>query len=457
MISDSIPSSFRDPSGFVFKKDFEVYRQINKSYAGQYDHLMESGLYQKLINKNLLIPHHETKVVNDNNIYKIIKPSQIEFISYPYEWSFSQLKDAALLTLEIQRTSLEFGMTLKDANAFNIQFHKGKPVLIDTLSFEYYVEGKPWLAYAEFCRYFLAPLALMTYKDVRLNKLLQVFLDGIPLDLTTKLLPLRSFLNSGLLLHIYVHSWSYRTYKDRAIEEFSKKRFNIRSFKGLIHSLKQSIENLKWNSKKKENDWSNYYESSAVNPEYLEHKKSLLLEYVREINPKYIWDLGSNIGSISRLIPEAFIVSIDNDPDCVEKNYRDAKKNQEINILPLIIDINNPSPAIGWKNKERLSFLEREKPEMIFALGILHHLVVSNNLTFAHVASLFKGICNYLIIEFIPKEDNNFQRLIRNKIDILYEYSQENFERTFKTEFEIINFAKIHKSERVLYLMKAIN
>ena len=192
--NEKIAGSFRDPSGFLFHLNGLIYRQINIEYKKNYIHLMKSGLYEALMDTKLLIPHEEVNIgsLASDNAYKIIKPEQVLFISYPYEWCFSQLKDAALTTLKIQKKSLNFGMSLKDCSAYNIQFRKGKPILIDTLSFEEYREGKPWIAYRQFCQHFLAPLALMSYKDIRLNQLLRIYIDGIPLDLAIHLLPFRT-------------------------------------------------------------------------------------------------------------------------------------------------------------------------------------------------------------------------------------------------------------------------
>src|SRR3989304_1425564 len=184
-------SSFRDNSGFIFYDQGEIFRAVSYSYKNNYDHLIKSGLYNYLVEEKLLIPHSDVKVSSDNSdaaIYKVIRPVKIDFISYPYEWCFSQIKDAALTTIKIQRAALKYEMTLKDSSAYNIQFYRGKPILIDTLSFEIYNEGEPWQAYNQFCKNFLAPLALAVYCDVRLNLLLKNFIDGIPLNLAKKIL-----------------------------------------------------------------------------------------------------------------------------------------------------------------------------------------------------------------------------------------------------------------------------
>jgi hypothetical protein len=203
-----VGASFRDPSGFLFTRQGVLYRQVNQEYRTHYDLLMSSGLYTRLVGMGLLIPHDEVAEQPQESevAYRVIRPEPLEFVSYPYEWSFSQLKDAALATLAIQKQSLEAGMVLKDASMYNIQFFHGKPVLIDTLSFETYREGDPWVAYRQFCQHFLAPLALMAHTDVRLSQLLRVYIDGIPLDLAARLLPRRTRYGLGLATHIHLHA-----------------------------------------------------------------------------------------------------------------------------------------------------------------------------------------------------------------------------------------------------------
>ncbi len=213
-------SSFRDPSGFLFRRNEVLYRQVNHFYKEDYDCLMESGLYNALLEAELLIPHEEVDVepIHPDKSYKVIKPELIRFISYPYEWTFSQLKNAALTTLEIQKIALKFGMTLKDSTAYNIQFKNGKPILIDSLSFEKYQEGQIWKPYRQFCQHFFAPLSLMSHRDIRLNQLLRIYLDGIPLDLASKLLPLKTRTMFSMLAHIHAHAKSQKHYEGKKIK-----------------------------------------------------------------------------------------------------------------------------------------------------------------------------------------------------------------------------------------------
>jgi len=242
---NKVPASFRDPSGFVFRSKSVFYRQINKSYAKEYDHFVKSGLFKKLINKKMLLDHKEVKnIKTDNLAYKTILPIQIPFWSYPYEWSFSQLKDAAVLTLEIQNIALAHKMILKDASAYNIQFMQGHPILIDTLSFDFYKEGEPWVAYRQFCQHFLAPLALMSYVDLRFGKLSQIYLDGIPLDLAARLLPQKTKLSLGLGVHLHLHARYQKKFANQGAVNINR-RFNKNQLLGILSSLKKLILSLK--------------------------------------------------------------------------------------------------------------------------------------------------------------------------------------------------------------------
>ena len=243
-LKQRILSSFRDPDGFLFAAGNILYRQVNLAYRNHYDRLMGSGLFQELGKKDLLISHTETDMARkfSHDAYKIIRPEVVPFISYPYEWCFDQLKDAALATLQIQKCALDFGMTLKDASAYNIQFFHGKPKLIDTLSFEIYKEGSPWIAYRQFCQHFLAPLALMSYRDVRLSQLMRIYIDGIPLDLASSLLPFRAFLRPSLWAHIRLHAGMQRRFAGKRLPKppfLSKKSFF--AFIVLIHLVRIGI------------------------------------------------------------------------------------------------------------------------------------------------------------------------------------------------------------------------
>jgi len=450
-------SSFRDSNGFLFYIENELYRVINSSYKEQYDHLINSELYKKLTENNLLISHEEIDNLEiDYSYYKIIKPKKIPFISYPYEWSFSQLKDAALLTLRIQKGAMKYGMTLKDASAYNIQFFNGKPIFIDTLSFEIYKDGQIWKPYKQFCQHFLAPLALMSKKDIRLNLLLKTFIDGIPLDLTAKLLPKTTFGNFGLMAHIHAHAKSQKHYEDKEDTTIKEQTISKRSFEGLIENLESSIKKMAWKEDKTE--WGDYYSDTNYSEKSFEEKKEIISSTIETTNPQIVWDLGANTGIFSRLASNQGIntISFDIDPLAVEKNYLESIKNNEQNILPLILDLTNPSSNIGWNNDERYSFLERGPTDLVFALALVHHLAISNNVPLSKIAEFFATISKSLVIEFIPKSDSQVKRLLATREDIFENYDEENFEKEFSKFFKISSSKKLTDSQRTVYIMEKI-
>ncbi|GAP13787.1 protein containg methyltransferase domain [Longilinea arvoryzae] len=454
----TLSASFRDPSGFLFRREGVLYRQVNQKYQPDYDQLMHSGLYQKLVNAGLLIPHTEVDIQAEQPeiAYRVLRPEVVPFISYPYEWSFGQLKDAAMATLAIARQALDFGMLLKDASAYNIQYHLGKPVLIDTLSFEVYQEGRPWVAYRQFCQHFLAPLALMAFNDVRLNQLLRIYIDGVPLDLASKLLPGKTRLNFGLASHIHMHANAQKRYADQAVDKSAvPQRMAKISLLGLLDNLESTVRGLSWTPEGTE--WADYYDATNYTREAFEEKKALVLAYIQRVRPAQVWDLGANNGEFSRLATTKGIntVAFDIDPSAVEKNYRAVKANGEQKMLPLVLDLTNPSPSLGWENRERQSLAERGPVDLALALALVHHLAISNNVPLDRLAAAFAALGRWLVIEFVPKEDSQVQRLLATREDIFPTYTLDGFEEAFSHSFDIVEKAQINGSKRTLFLMKA--
>jgi len=463
------PASFRDPSGFLFSLDGKLYRQINRGYQAEYDQLMKSGLYQTLVKEGLLIPHQEVNDVpslDSSTVYRVIRPEMVPFISYPYEWSFSQLKTAALVTLQIQRKALDSGMSLKDASAYNIQFWDSKAVLIDTLSFEIYKEGQPWVAYRQFCQHFMAPLALMAYRDIRLNQLLRVYIDGVPLDLASELLPFQSRLRFSLLAHIHLHAAAQKRYAGKPVPtKLAAQRQNKgggmsrMALTGLLDSLESGIRSLSWQPAGTE--WAEYYDLTNYSTQAFEEKKRLVAQFLnttlQENSKPEVWDLGANTGLFSRIASQqgALTLSFDIDPAAVERNYQQTVEKSEKNILPLVLDLTNPSPALGWANQERQSLEERGPADVVMALALVHHLVISNNTPLTDLAAYLAKLGHWLIIEFVPKSDSQVQRLLASRTDIFTDYHRDGFGTAFSQFFSIVETCTVQDSERTLYLMKS--
>jgi len=460
MKDTQLTSSFRDPSGFLFKKGDKVMRQVNQAYKESYDLLMNSGLYDSLIEKKWLIPHKETDDKGQKGFYKILEPEQLQYISYPYEWSFSQLKDAALLTMDIQIEAMKHGMHLKDASAYNIQFHNGRPIFIDTLSFEKYQEDSPWVAYRQFCQHFLGPMALIAYRDYRLLRLSQSFIDGVPLDLASRLLPRRTWLNYSLLAHIHLHAKAQHKYEDvgRNRENGVRAKIGRTQLEGLLASLRNAADSLIW--KYSITEWGDYYQDTNYVDESMKNKEILVSKFLADhktsASPTAA-DFGANTGKFSRLAIKQgyFVLAHDIDEVAVDKNYREAVENSEPSILPLIQDLTNPSAPIGWANKERMSFGERHNVDVGMALAIIHHIAISNNVPLVSVAEFFSGLCKFLIIEFVPKSDSQVKRLLATREDVFPDYNETGFEQAFNRYFTILSAEKLGGSERTLYMCKS--
>jgi ribosomal protein L11 methylase PrmA len=461
---EPLSSSFRDPSGFVFSQGGSIYRQVNNCFATTYDSFIQSGLYDKLVSRALLVPHEEVGdggVPGTPDCYKILKPLHIPFISYPYEWSFSQLKAAAMLTLRIQHEAVSHGFILKDASAYNVQFVDSKPIFIDTLSFEVYVPGSPWVAYKQFCQHFLAPLALMAFTDIELSKLMISHIDGVPLPLASKLLPLRTRLNYSLATHIHLHSRMQQQHGNAAVKDAAKqvKSANLseQGLRALMESLASTVNKLTW--KMPQTEWGDYYANTNYSGRAGDEKRALVDRLLAGIPDrlKIIQDFGANTGEFSRIAAKHcdLVVSQDIDPVAVELNYLENTKNGPANILPLIQNFSSPSPAIGWGNAERSSFLERSHCDALLVLALIHHLAISNNVPLPNIAKLFAGMTKWLIIEFVPKADSQVARLLATREDIFRDYKQSGFEQAFSQHFSIEQSVDVPESERTLYLMKS--
>lgn len=439
----------------MFVQDGVVYRQVNESYRGDYDCLVGSGLYDALAERGLLIRHDEIPpgdAANDG-AYRILRPRRIPFVSYPYEWCFSQLADAARTTLAVQQIALAHGMSLKDASAYNIQFLDGRAVLIDTLSFERYEPGQPWVAYRQFCQQFLAPLALMSTVDVRLGQLSRIFLDGVPLELASRVLPLRSLGRLSLSSHIHLHARAGRRFADRRVRE-TRLRMSLTAMRGLIDSLNAAVERL--SPRSHDTGWANYEETATYNAEARAAKERLVRTLLQQIRPGVVWDLGANTGRFSQAAADAgaFTLAFDADHDATELHYRACRAAGQPRVLPLIVDLVNPSPGIGWAHAERSSLASRGPADVVLALALLHHLAIANNLPFDRIADVFRGLGTYAIVEFVPKDDSRVEQLLLNRTDRFDEYSEAAFERAFSRRFEICQRLPIPESTRVLYLMR---
>ena len=450
------PGSYRDPSGFIFRRDGVLYRQVSQSFADEWAAFESSGLHAALQAKGLLIPDQpaEVELAAEPGAVAVIRPEPISFITYPFEWSFSQLKEAALLTLAAQALAAEHGMTLRDASAYNVQFLRGRPIMIDTLSFERAAADEPWKPYRQFCEQFLAPLALMAHRDARLGLLLRTYVDGVPLDLASELLPRGTRWSPGLAAHVHLHARAQRQHADegrdaapRAVTMSATRRL------ALLDHLRRTIEGLRLPARGTE--WAGYADQTSYSNVATASKEAIVREMLVAIRAKRAWDVGANTGRYSAIAADAGyeVVALDSDWAAVERHHLALRKAGEQRIMPLLADLADPSPAIGWENRERGSLLERANADVVIALALVHHLAIGRNVPLGMVAELMGRLGPNLIVEFVPKGDPMARRLLATREDIFPGYSLEGFRSAFSTRFTIVEGRPVEDSTRVIFRM----
>ena len=446
--------SFRDPDGRIFYYRESVFRQFNEKGYKEFLVFFENNLCQKLMEEGVFIKTFLTDEFPDG---KTVRHEKISFISYPYEWSPFMLRDAGLLVLDLQIRLLENGYSLKDATPYNIQFVKGKPVWIDVASVEKW-DGKPaWVGYSQFCGFFLYPLLFYKYLNLEPHKILFADFEGVDFKKALSVLPFCAKINPSLFFDVGLPNILRKFIKEdvsrKVIESRNKnqpyaKEIQLRN----LRRLRKIIATL---SKPKKSMWSQYHESDICNysESALKQKEEFVKACLRESRCEAILDVGANTGFYSRVaanvLPDARIVSIDNDIESINELYRVTEGK---NILSLVLDLTNPSPAIGWKLAERKSFLERANFDCVMALAVIHHLRVSKNIPMREIAELFSKITSrFLVVEFISKDDKMFKKLTSLHEDTFGDYTISSFENVFLDFFTLKKKTELDGGTRFLY------
>jgi ribosomal protein L11 methylase PrmA len=449
-------ASFRDPSGYMFHDGPVLRRAVNPIYFPQYQKLKESGFFTTLIDKGLLIAHEETSVRKDQII---ITPEKIPFITNPYEWSFEQFKHAALHTLKLQKYALSKGFILKDASAYNVTFHKGKPIFIDTLSFDFYEEGTPWRAYKQFITHFFGPLVLAKYHGTEIFKMMQTHIDGIPVKLIAAMLPQKTKLSSTLFTNIHLLAKMESKHKEDYKAETKIAKLSRKAQNNILDSLFNYIKNLKLNEA---TEWGDYYTKTNYEAAAFDAKKELIKDWTAALNPQRLIDIGGNDGTFARTVLDKVphVIVTDIDSNSVDHNYRQVQKNKEINMLPFVCDMLQPAPGIGFNNTERASLIERledYEPDLTLALALIHHITLSGNVPFVKSAEFFAKFSKNLIIEFPKRDDSWAESLLVRKREFINHfdfYNEAGFEAGFKQYFTLEKKETVAGTKRILYLFK---
>lgn len=458
------PGSFRDRTSRVFYSENSVFRALNKQALGEWEVLSSSKFFSRFIAEGKIV---QTKRVEfPGNLDSVIpgkwsaflKHQPIPFISYPYEWSFGMLKDAALLQIELLLAALDEDMVLKDSSAFNFQWKGVSPVFIDIPSFEKLASGEPWVGYRQFCQMFLYPLFLQGYKNIPFQPWLRGNIDGIDPEICNNLLSVRDLLRPGVFMHVCLQAKMQARYASTQKDikkDVSTAGFNKKLIKNNIEGLRKLIRGLSW--KRSSSQWSHYVNEHIYTDSDHEIKKSFVCDVISLQTWNLVWDLGCNTGAFSRIAAEnaQYVLAMDADQLAIEYFYQELKKEKISKILPLIYNIADPSPNLGWQGAERKSLPERGKPDLILCLALLHHIVISSNIPLKEFVEWLARPGTSLIIEFVTKEDPMVKTLLLNKEDNYMDYEIEYFENCLSKAFNIIKRNALKCGTRILYFARA--
>ncbi len=455
-------SSFRDNQGNIFYLENKVIRTVNKNGKNNLEYIVNNKILDQSIKNDFLI---NTKLINKDglpdfflNFEYILESKLIPFISYPYEWSFEQLKTAALHHLDFQIFLFERGAVLRDASAYNIQFIGSKPYFIDLLSIKEYETGEYWIGYKQFCENFLNPLLLGSLKGIHHNNWFRGGLEGIPTTELNKLLNLKDKMSFNIFTHIHLQARlnikSIENEKKISAKYHNLKGLSKSSYISIIKQLRNWISSLSF--KKETTIWQNYSKENTYNDLEYDEKKILVSEFVKKINPDTLVDLGCNDGEYSKLSIEAgakYVVGFDFDHNTISNAFKYKNKDKD-NFLPLVMDASNPSPNQGWLQKERKGFLERFKADALIALAFEHHLIIGKNIPIQQFIDWIIKISGKGLIEFVPKTDETVQKMLEYREDIFSDYTEREFENCLKEKCDIVNKNTITKSGRIIYEYK---
>ncbi len=442
-----------------------LLRQVQPVWLDEWTAFRDSALARRLVAAGQLLPWQDAPHAEafDDTAAAVIRPEALPFVSYPYEWTFGQLRDAALLTLDVQAAALAGGWTLKDASAYNVQFRGVRPVLIDHLSFQRLPPESPWVAYQQFCEHFLAPLALMSRRDVRMGRMLRDHIDGIPLDLASRLMPGRTRYRLGLGAHLHLHARSQRRHASDARKP-TEVRISLTRLSALVESLRGTVAGLRWEPSGTE--WVDYadqdhasYEGGRPDAKEAMVRDALALAGAGDDAPsgsvsgRMCWDLGANTGRFSRIAAELGyrVLSFDIDPAAAERHYRALGKAGRTDTTPLVMDLADPSPGLGWAGAERAGLLERANADVILALALVHHLAIGRNVPLPMVMDLFADLAPQAIVEWVPRGDPMVEVLLASREDVFTDYTSEGFEAAIGARFEVRSRTPIAGSPRILY------
>lgn len=450
--------SFRDPGGQVYLLDGRVFRTVMPQAVDDFEFVRSTGLTKTLIEQGKLIPETivDPAVLGQagRRARFVLEHPALPFISYPYEWSFSALKSAAIHQLDVHLCALDHDVTLSDATAYNIQFRGTEPVFIDSLSFRRYREGEFWMGHRQFCEQFLNPLLLRSYTGIPHNSWYRGGMEGISAGELSKLLPFRRKFSFNVLTHVVLQArfQSQAGRQQDAEQVISKRKLSLAAFRQMLIGLRKWVSRLEPAGTGR-TVWQDYANVNSYSSDEFKQKRKFITEFTQSVTPDLLWDIGCNTGDYSKTVLEAgsgYVVGFDFDQGALDLAFSRAKS-EELNFLPLFLDASNPAPSQGWAQSERPGLLQRANADGVLALALVHHLSIGKNIPIPLVLDWIISLAPEGIIEFVQKDDPMVRELLRLREDIFEDYSENNFIQAIEKRAIIVRSETISASGRKLF------
>jgi hypothetical protein len=455
------PGSFRDPLAQVFVDDHAVWRGLSSEALADYQALAGSSFFPAALKRGDIVG---TELVDvdapiPGDWPGVLRHERIDVLSYPFEWSFEMLRDAARLQLDLTRQALAESLITKDSSAYNVQFVGAKPVFIDVSSFERLRRGEPWAGYRQFCEMYLNPLYLQAVSDVPFQPLLRGRVDGVAPSTTAAMLGRGVRGRKGVFTHVRLHARAERRYADADRErdvraELERAGFGVGLIDAQLKNLQRALDNMAW--KRQESIWSDYTDRGHYSALDLTAKSEFVTDAIAGMgNSPKVLDLGANDGHFSRVAVEAgarSVVAVDSDHLVIDRLYRRLRDEDETRILPLVVDLADPSPALGWRGRERPSFSTRMRPDLVLCLAVVHHLALTSNVPLEEIVGFLADFGAATVVEFPHRDDPMVVRLLSRKRRGLFDhYDVVRWEQALASRFEIVDRLTLPGATRTLF------
>lgn len=458
------PGSYRDREGRVFYDECgRVLRGLSTRAWTQWQSLKDSPCFQRFMDEGRVVRTHSDTAspAADSAWAGVLQHERIPFVSYPYEWSFGMLKDAAQLHLSLLTESLAEDLTLKDGTAYNVQFRGVSPVFIDVASFESLVPDRPWAGYRQFCQTMLYPLMLQAYKNVSFHPWLRGRLDGMTPPECWNLMSFRDIFRRGVRHHVWLHAWlqsSKSINENHTPQSLGQSGFQKEMLAANFRNLTHVVRGLEWAAAS--SNWSEYDQNHNYTAEDRQQKEAFVRRCVASRPWSLAWDIGCNTGTFSRIAAENSqqVVALDADHVCVERFYQSLKSEpngQGGRILPLVFNLADQVAGLGWRGRERSSLLERGQPDLVLSLALIHHLVIGCGIPLTELLEWLADLRSHLVIEFVDREDAMASQLLRRRGGECPDYTRVHFEHELHRLFEVSDTLSLSQGRRTLYFARA--